>query len=60
MKTKIKSYKDETKYSFDKEILKTASNHACLAVIKLDSALKKMETIVCKCFQKNLNTLENN
>ena len=56
----MKSYRDETKYSFDKEILKTASNHACLAVIKLDSALKKMETIVCKCFQKNLNTLENN
>ena len=60
MKTKIKSYSDEATDSFDKEILKAVSNHAFLAVIKLDSAFKKMETIVCKCFQKNLNTLENN
>ena len=36
MKTKIKSYGDETTWSFhDKEIPKMGSNHACLAVIRV-------------------------
>ena len=33
-----------------KEIPKVDSNHTCLAVISLDSALKKDETIIGKYF----------
>ena len=29
---------------------KVGSDHTCLAVISLDSALKKDEIIICKCF----------
>ena len=29
---------------------KVDSNHTCLAVISLDSALKKTKTIICKKF----------
>ena len=42
-KTEIKSYSDETADFYDKEIPKVGSNHTCLAVISLDSALKKDE-----------------
>ena len=41
MKTKIKSHGHEVKNSCDKEISKADSNHTCLAVITLDSALNK-------------------
>ena len=37
----IKSYGDEATYFHDKEIPKAASNHTCLAVITIESALKK-------------------
>ena len=40
MKTKIKSYGNEVTDVYDKEIPKVGSNHASLAVISLDSALK--------------------
>ena len=40
LKTKIKSYGDEVTDFYDKEIRKVGSNHSCLAVISLDSALK--------------------
>ena len=40
LKTKIKSYGDEVTDFYDKEIPKVGSNHSCLAVISLDSALK--------------------
>ena len=50
MKTKIKSYGDEATGFHDKEVPKVGSNHTCLAIISLDSAFKKMKTIVCKCF----------
>ena len=43
MKTKIKSDGDEVTDFFDNEIPKVDSNHTCLAVIILDSALKKDE-----------------
>ena len=33
------------------------SNHTSLAVISLDSALKKMRIIIPKCFQKTANKL---
>ena len=40
LKTKIKSYGDK---ATDKEMPKAGSNHTCLAVITVDSALKKDE-----------------
>ena len=43
VKTKIKFYDDAVTDYYDKEILKVDSNHAFLAVIILDSALKKDE-----------------
>ena len=43
MKTKIKSNSDEVTDFYDKKILKVGSNHTCLAVISLDSVLKKDE-----------------
>ena len=41
MKTKIKSYGDEVTDFRDKKTPKEDSNHTCLGVISLDSALKK-------------------
>ena len=41
MKTKIKSYGDKVTHFYNEEIPKVESNHTCLAVISLDSALKK-------------------
>ena len=43
LKTKIRSHSDEVTDSYDKEIPKMGSNHTCLALISLDSALKKDE-----------------
>ena len=40
-KTKLKSHGDEVTNFYDKQIPKVGSNHTCLAVITLDSALKK-------------------
>ena len=41
LKTKRKPCGDKVTGLYDKEIPKVDSNHACLAVISLDSALKK-------------------
>ena len=41
LKTKRKPCGDKVTGFYDKEIPKVDSNHACLAVISLDSALKK-------------------
>ena len=41
MKTKIKSHSDEVTDFYNKEIPKVGSIHTCLAVISLDSDLKK-------------------
>ena len=41
LKTKIKAHGDEVTDFYDKKILKLDSNHTCLAVISLDSTLKK-------------------
>ena len=43
LKTKIKPCGDEVIDFYDKEIHNAGSNHTCLAVISLDSALKKDE-----------------
>ena len=43
LKTKVKSHGDEVTDFYDKKISKVDSNHTCLAVIRLDSALKKDE-----------------
>ena len=40
-KTKIKSRGDEVTDFYDKKIPKIDSNHTCLAIISLDSAVKK-------------------
>ena len=61
MKTKIKYYVDEVSDFYRKEIPKVDSNHTCLAVISLDSALKKDENYYpqafleeCKCIEKKV------
>ena len=43
LKTKIKSHGNEVTNFYDKKIPKGDSNHNCLAVISLDSGLKKDE-----------------
>ena len=53
MKTKTKSYGDEVTDFYDKEIPKGASNYPCLAVISLDSALKKDENCYLQVFLKD-------
>ena len=54
MKTKIKSHGDEVTDIYDKKIPKLESNHTCLAVISLDSSLKKddncyLEVLLKEC-----------
>ena len=41
LKTKIKSHGDEVTDFYNKEIPKVNSNHTCLGVISLDSAINK-------------------
>ena len=50
LKTKIKFYGDEATDFHNKKIPDVDSTLTCLAVISLDSALIKMETIIRKCF----------
>ena len=50
LKTKIKSHGDDVTDFYDKEIPKVDSNHTCLAVISLDSALKKGENYCLQVF----------
>ena len=52
LKTKLKSHCDEVTDIYDKEIPKADSNHPCLAVISLDSALKKNENYYPQVFLK--------
>ena len=46
----MKSYSDKAPDFHDEEIPKVGSYHACLAMISLDSALKKMKTIIYRSF----------
>ena len=57
-KQKNKIGSTETTDFRDKEIPKVCSNYTCLVVILIDFVLKKMKTIIRKCFQKNANTLK--
>ena len=56
MKTKIKPHGDEDFY--DKEIPKVDSNDTCLAVISLDSFLKKDENYSPQVFLKECKYIE--
>ena len=58
LKTKIKSYGDEVSYLYDKEIPKVDSNHTCLAVIILDSALNKDKNYYLQVFLKEFKYIE--
>ena len=50
LKTKIKSHGDEDTDFYGKKIPKLDFNHTCLAVITLDSAIKKNDNYISKCF----------
>ena len=52
MKIKLKSYGDEVTDFYDKEVPKVDSNYTCLAVISLDSAVKKYENYHLQVFSK--------
>ena len=60
MKTKIKSHGNEVTDFYDKQILKLDSNHTCLAVISLDSALKKDGNYYLQVFLKDCKYIEKN
>ena len=49
-KTKIKSRGDEVTDFYDKKIPKIESNHTCLAIISLDSAVKKDDNYYQQAF----------
>ena len=58
LKTEIKSYGDKVTDFYDKKFFKVGSHHTCLAVISLDSALKKDENYYLQVFLKVfVNTL---
>ena len=52
LKTKIKYHGDEVTDFYDKKFFKMDYNHTCLAVISLDSALKKDENYYPQVFVK--------
>ena len=58
LKTKIKSYNDEARDFNDKEMRRAGSNHTCLAVVNIVSALKKDKNYYPQVLNKNANTLE--
>ena len=58
LKIKIKSDDDEVTDFYDKIILKVDSNHTCIAVISLDSALKKDQNCYPQVFLKVCDYIE--
>ena len=58
LKTKIESHGDELTDFYDREIPKVDSNHTCLAVISLDSALNKERNYYPQVFLKKCNYIE--
>ena len=54
LKTKIKSHGDEVTDFYSKKVLRIDSNHTCLAVIMLDSALKKDDNYYPQVFLKDI------
>ena len=59
LKTKVKSYGDEITDLYDEKIPKVDSNHTCLAVISLDSSLKKVDNYYLQVFLKECKYIEN-
>ena len=58
LKTKIKSHSDEVTDFYDKETPKVDSNHNCLAITSLDSALKKDDNYYLHMFLKDLKYIK--
>ena len=58
MKTKIKSHGDEVTDFYNKKIPKVDSNHTCLALFSLDSALKKDDNYYLQVFLKECKYIE--
>ena len=58
LKTKIKSHGDEVTDFYDKDIPKVGSNHTNLAVISLNSALKKDENYFLQVLLKECKYVE--
>ena len=54
MKTKIKSYSDETTAFHDKEMSKVCSYRTCLVVITIDFAFKEDDNYYHQVFLKEL------
>ena len=59
LKAKVKSYGDDVKDFYDKEIPKVDSNYTCLEVIRLDSALKNDENYYPQVFLKECKCIKN-
>ena len=57
-KTKLKYHDDKVIDSYINEIPKLDSNHTCLAVISLDSALRKDENYYPQVFLKECKSIE--
>ena len=58
METKIKSHGDEVTDFYEKKTSKVDSNHTCLAVITLDSALKKDDSYYLQVLLKECKYIE--
>ena len=58
LKTKIKSHGDEVTDFYNKKIPKVDSNHTCLAVISLDSVLKKDNNYYPQVFLKECKYID--
>ena len=58
LKTKIKSHGDEVTDFYDKKIPMVDSNHTCLGVVSLDSALKKDEIYFPQVLLKECKYIE--
>ena len=58
LKTKMKYHGDEVTDFYDKKIPRVDSNHTCLAVINLDSVLKKDDNYYLQVFSKVFKNIE--
>ena len=58
LETKIKSHGDKFRDFYDKKISRIDSNHTCLAVITLESALKEDENYYPQVFLKRSKYIE--
>ena len=58
MKTKIESHGNEVTDFYDEKVPKVDFNHICLAVIGLDSAIKKYEDYYSQVFLKESKYIE--